>query len=65
MISNRVVFHVWEIASEHAGRVVEDRARTRQSEQPGQAGAMVDEFLDQQVEEMYMHKPVQNQPYSN
>jgi hypothetical protein len=54
VISNRVVFHVWEIASEHAGRAVGDRARTWELEQHGQAGAMVDEFLDQQAEEMYI-----------
>lgn len=54
MIGNRVAFHAWEIASERAGRAVENGAGTWQLELRGQAGAMVDEFLDQQAEEMHI-----------
>jgi len=54
VIGNRVAFHAWAIASERAGQAVENGTGTWQLELCGQAGAMIDEFLDQQAEEMHI-----------
>ena len=56
-IRNRAAFRAKEIALDDADRVAENRERARESQQRERAGAMADDFLDRQAEEMQIEQP--------
>jgi hypothetical protein len=56
-IRNRAAFRAREIALDDADRVAENRERARESQQRERAGAMADDFLDRQAEEMHIDQP--------
>ena len=56
-IRNRAAFRAREIALDDADRVAENRDRARESQQHERAGAMADDFLDRQAEEMQIEQP--------
>jgi hypothetical protein len=56
-IRNRAAFRAREIALDDADRVGENRDRARESQQRERAGAMADDFLDRQAEEMQIEQP--------
>ena len=56
-IRNRAAFRAREIGLDDADRVGENRERIRESQQQQRVGAMADDFLDRQAEEMQIEQP--------
>lgn len=56
-LRNRASFRSQEVSRDNADRAAEDRETARSNQQRERAGAMADEFLDRQAEELDLNRP--------